>query len=43
MLYISLGQSHNVLPRDKLALYNEWGIGGIIRMRTKACVLKGSG
>ena len=32
MLYISLGQPHNVPPRGKLALYNEWGIGGIIRM-----------
>ena len=31
-LYISLGQPHNVAPADKLALYDEWGIGGIIRM-----------
>jgi glucose/arabinose dehydrogenase len=31
-LYISLGQPHNVAPSDKLALYDEWGIGGIIRM-----------
>jgi glucose/arabinose dehydrogenase len=31
-LYISLGQPHNVAPPDKLDLYNEWGIGGIIRM-----------
>lgn len=31
-LYISLGQPHNVAPRDRLALYRETGIGGIIRM-----------
>lgn len=31
-LYISLGQPHNVSPRHKLALYDETGIGGIIRM-----------
>jgi len=31
-LYIALGQPHNVPPKDKAALYNEWGIGGIIRM-----------
>ena len=31
-LYISLGQPHNVAPSDKLDLYNQWGIGGIIRM-----------
>lgn len=31
-LYISLGQPHNVPPEDKLALYDEWGIGGIIRI-----------
>ena len=32
MLYITLGQPHNVQPRDKLKLYDEWGIGGIVRM-----------
>ncbi|HUL67475.1 MAG TPA: PQQ-dependent sugar dehydrogenase [Burkholderiaceae bacterium] len=32
MLYITLGQPFNVPPRDKLALYNKWGIGGIVRM-----------
>ncbi|HUH95031.1 MAG TPA: PQQ-dependent sugar dehydrogenase [Casimicrobiaceae bacterium] len=32
MLYIALGQPFNVPPRDKLALYREWGIGGIVRM-----------
>jgi glucose/arabinose dehydrogenase len=32
MLYISLGQPFNVQPRDKLKLYDEVGIGGIIRM-----------
>ena len=31
-LYISLGQPFNVAPPEKLALYNEIGIGGIIRM-----------
>ncbi|MBE0453702.1 PQQ-dependent sugar dehydrogenase [Roseovarius autotrophicus] len=31
-IYISLGQPFNVAPREKLDLYNEWGIGGIIRM-----------
>jgi glucose/arabinose dehydrogenase len=32
MLYITLGQPHNVQPRDKLKVYNDWGIGGIVRM-----------
>jgi glucose/arabinose dehydrogenase len=31
-LYISLGQPHNVPPPEKADIYNEWGIGGIIRM-----------
>lgn len=31
-LYISLGQPYNVPPAEKADLYNEWGIGGIIRM-----------
>jgi len=31
-LYISLDQPFNVAPPEKLALYNETGIGGIIRM-----------
>jgi len=31
-LYISLGQPFNVAPQDKLDLYTETGIGGIIRM-----------
>jgi glucose/arabinose dehydrogenase len=31
-LYISLGQPFNVPPPEKLDLYNEVGIGGIIRM-----------
>ena len=30
-LYVSLGQPHNVAPADKLALYQEVGIGGMIR------------
>ncbi|MEM6972979.1 MAG: PQQ-dependent sugar dehydrogenase [Pseudomonadota bacterium] len=33
-LYISLGQPFNVHPKDKYDLYNEVGIGGIIRMNT---------
>lgn len=33
-LYISLGQPHNIQPRDKLELYDQLGIGGIIRMNT---------
>ena len=32
MLYITLGQPHNVQPRDKLKTYTDWGIGGIVRM-----------
>jgi glucose/arabinose dehydrogenase len=32
MLYITLGQPFNVPARDKLALYNKVGIGGIVRM-----------
>jgi glucose/arabinose dehydrogenase len=32
MLYVSLGQPFNVPPRDKLGLYNKYGIGGIIRL-----------
>ena len=32
MLYITLGQPFNVQARDKLKLYDEWGIGGIVRM-----------
>jgi len=31
-LYVSLGQPHNVAPPDRLDLYNQVGIGGIIRM-----------
>ena len=31
-LYIALGQPFNVQPRSKLALYTQWGIGGIVRM-----------
>src|SRR3981189_1188062 len=32
MLYIALGQPHNVPPREKLALYSQIGIRGIVRM-----------
>ena len=31
-LYITLGQPYNVQPRDKVALYEELGIGGMVRM-----------
>ncbi len=31
-LYISLGQPFNVMPAEKMDLYKEWGIGGIVRM-----------
>jgi len=33
-LYISLGQPYNVAPKEKLDLYRETGIGGIIRINT---------
>ncbi|WP_425342887.1 PQQ-dependent sugar dehydrogenase [Sagittula salina] len=33
-LYISLGQPYNVQPEDKLSMYDEIGIGGIIRVNT---------
>lgn len=33
-IYISLGQPFNVSPPEKMDLYNEVGIGGIIRMNT---------
>ena len=33
-LYISLGQPFNVPAPEKMDLYNEWGIGGIIRVNT---------
>lgn len=32
MLYVSLGQPFNVQPRDKLKLYSDIGIGGMVRM-----------
>jgi glucose/arabinose dehydrogenase len=32
MLYVSLGQPHNVQPPEKVEMYDEIGIGGIIRM-----------
>jgi len=31
-LYITLGQPFNVPPPEKMDLYNQWGLGGIIRM-----------
>lgn len=34
MLYISLGQPFNVSPEEKLDLYKQVGIGGMIRMKT---------
>ncbi len=33
-LYASLGQPFNVAPPEKLDLYEEWGIGGIVSMKT---------
>ena len=32
MLYVTLGQPYNVQPKEKIALYEKIGIGGIIRM-----------
>ena len=32
LLYVTLGQPYNVPPRRKLDLYNQVGIGGIVRM-----------
>lgn len=32
LLYVTLGQPFNVPPRDKLKLYSELGMGGIVRM-----------
>ncbi len=32
MLYVTLGQPYNVQPRDKVALYEKIGIGGIVRL-----------
>ncbi|MFK7965189.1 MAG: sorbosone dehydrogenase family protein [Burkholderiaceae bacterium] len=31
-LYITMGQPFNVQPREKIDLYDKWGIGGIVRM-----------
>ena len=31
-LYVTLGQPYNVQPRDKVAMYEKLGIGGIIRL-----------
>jgi glucose/arabinose dehydrogenase len=31
-LYIALGQPYNVPPHEKMPKFNEWGIGGIIKM-----------
>ena len=31
-LYVTLGQPYNVQPREKIALYEKLGIGGVIRM-----------
>jgi glucose/arabinose dehydrogenase len=31
-LYITLGQPYNVQPKEKIALYEKLGIGGVIRM-----------
>ena len=37
-LYVTLGQPYNVQPRDKVAMYEQLGIGGMVRMN-----LDGSG
>jgi glucose/arabinose dehydrogenase len=31
-LYVALGQPYNVPPKSKMDLYNQWGMGGIVRM-----------
>lgn len=31
-LYVTLGQPNNVLPKDKQPLYEQWGMGGILRL-----------
>ena len=33
-LYVSLGQPYSVSPQEKIALYDETGIGGILKMDT---------
>lgn len=32
LLYVTLGQPFNVPPRQKLKVFDEWGIGGIVRL-----------
>ena len=32
LLYLTLGPPHNVQPRDKLKIYTDLGIGGIVRL-----------
>ncbi len=32
LLYVAVGQPHNVPPKEKMPLYDRWGMGGIIRM-----------
>ena len=32
LLYLTLGQPYNVQPRDKLKIYTDLGIGGIVRL-----------
>jgi glucose/arabinose dehydrogenase len=31
-LYVALGQPNNVAPKEKLSVYDQWGMGGIIRL-----------
>ena len=31
-LYVAIGQPYNVPPKAKMALYDQWGMGGIVRM-----------
>ena len=31
-IYVTLGQPYNVQPADKVALYEETGIGGVVSL-----------
>ena len=33
LLYVAIGQPHNVPPKEKRTLYDRWGMGGVIRMK----------
>ena len=34
LVYVAIGQPHNVPPKEKRPLYDRWGMGGIIRIKT---------